>query len=98
MRREFPQRVDSNLDINCIVITYFPGEASTERTTQAHRHGNESRHSRQAGRHDVSQNLYSEIRECQVRRTDAGPQSNDSHSSRNVFARKSPSVAPIMPL
>lgn len=29
-------------------------------------HGDESRHKCQAGRHDVSQDLYSEARQCQV--------------------------------
>lgn len=31
-------------------------------------HGDESRHKCQAGRHDVSQDLYSEARQCQVGR------------------------------
>jgi len=48
-------------------VTHFPGEASAERAAQAHRHGNEGWHSRQAGEHNVPQNLYSEIRERQVR-------------------------------
>jgi len=48
-------------------VTHFPGEAPAERAAQAHRHGNEGRHSRQAGEHNVPQNLYSEIRERQVR-------------------------------
>lgn len=52
------------------IVSRFAGEASAQRTTEACSHGNESRHRRKAEGHDVSQNLYSETRERQVRRID----------------------------
>lgn len=49
-----------------LTVIHFPGEAFAQRVTQTRRYGNESRHSGKAERHDVSQNLYSTTRKCQV--------------------------------
>lgn len=42
-----------------LTVTYFSGEAFAQRATKARRYGDESRYSRKAEGHDVSQNLYS---------------------------------------
>lgn len=51
-----------------LITSYFAGETFAQRAAETCRYGNESRYSRKAERHDVSQNLYSETRECKVRR------------------------------
>lgn len=53
-----------------MTLIYFSGKASAQRITQTCRHGNESGYSWKAKGYDVSQNLYSKTRKCQVRHTE----------------------------
>lgn len=44
----------------------LPGASVAVRVAKARRNGDEGRHQRQEGRHDVPQDLHPETRQCQV--------------------------------